>query len=50
MDTMMFYNQNVYNVLINVRLAFCLELIVFHVKEILEPQHPHVCKYFLFII
>jgi len=32
----MFYNQNVYNVLINVQLALYQELIVLHVKEIFE--------------
>ena len=36
MDIMMFCNLNVYNVLINVQLAYCLILIVLDVKEILE--------------
>jgi len=35
MDIMMFCNLNVYNVLINVQPAYCLILIVLHVKEIL---------------
>ena len=40
----MLYNPNAYNVHINVQLAYCQILIVWLVKEILEPQHHNACK------